>query len=129
MVLRLEWRSFIYWRSKLKDKEMIVEKKENYTLISWDKDSFSDFYISFFKLQKNYKEEHLVLEISNNINITEEEFSLFLINLKKEPGKSFVIVYNNVNIDNLPQSLNIVPTLLEAEDILGMEAIERELGF
>ena len=70
-----------------------------------------------------------MLEISNNINITEEEFSLFLINLKKEPGKSFVIVYNNVNIDNLPQSLNIVPTLLEAEDILGMEAIERELGF
>jgi|TARA_R110000822_G_scaffold167622_4_gene307788 hypothetical protein len=108
---------------------MIVEKKENYTLISWDKDSFSDFYTSFFKLQKNFNEEHLVLQISNNINTTEEEFSLFLINLKKEPGKSFVIVYNKVNIDNLPQSLNIVPTLLEAEDILEMEAIERELGF
>ena len=108
---------------------MIVEKKENYTLISSDEDSFSDFCTSFLKLEKDCKEEHLVLQISNNINITEEEFSLFLINLKKEPGKSFVIVYNNVNIDNLPQSLNIVPTLLEAEDILGMEAIERELGF
>ena len=129
MVLRLEWRSFIYWRSKLKGKEMNVEKKENYTLISSDEDSFSDFCTSFLKLEKDCKEEHLVLQISNNINITEEEFSLFLINLKKEPGKSFVIVYNNVNIDNLPQSLNIVPTLLEAEDILGMEAIERELGF
>ena len=108
---------------------MIVEKKENYTLISSDEDSFSDFCTSFLKLEKDCKEEHLVLQISNNINITEEEFSLFLVNLKKEPGKSFVIVYNNVNIDNLPQSLNIVPTLLEAEDILGMEAIERELGF
>jgi hypothetical protein len=108
---------------------MIVEKKENYTLISSDEDSFSDFYTSFFKLQKNRKEEHLVLQISNNINITQEEFSLFLINIKKEPDKSFVIVYNKVNIDDLPQNLNIVPTLLEAEDILEMEAMERELGF
>tara|TARA_R110001592_G_scaffold67669_2_gene207461 strand:+ start:3415 stop:3741 length:327 start_codon:yes stop_codon:yes gene_type:complete len=108
---------------------MIVEKKENYTLISSDEDSFSDFYPSFLKLEKDCKEEHLVLQISNNINITQEEFSLFLVNIKKESGKSFVIVYNNVNIDDLPQNFNIVPTLLEAEDILEMEAIERELGF
>jgi hypothetical protein len=108
---------------------MIVEKKENYTLISSDEDSFSDFYTSFLKLEKDCKEEHLVLQISNNINITEEEFSLFLVNIKKEPGKSFIIVYNSVNIDDLPQNFNIVPTLLEAEDILEMEAIERELGF
>ncbi|PQB06312.1 hypothetical protein BST83_03285 [Polaribacter filamentus] len=108
---------------------MIVEKKENYTFISSDEDSFSDFYTSFLRLQKNRKEEHLVLQISNNINITQEEFSLFLINIKKEPDKSFVIVYNKVNIDDLPQNLNIVPTLLEAEDILEMEAMERELGF
>jgi hypothetical protein len=108
---------------------MIVEKKENYTLISSDEDSFSDFYTSFLRLQKNRKEEHLVLQISNNINITQEEFLLFLINIKKEPDKSFVIVYNKVNIDDLPQNLNIVPTLLEAEDILEMEAMERELGF
>jgi hypothetical protein len=108
---------------------MIVEKKENYTLISLDEDSFSDFYSSFLKLETDCKEEHLVLQISNNINITQEEFLLLLINIKKQSGKSFVIVYNSVNIDDLPQNLNIVPTLLEAEDILEMEAIERELGF
>jgi hypothetical protein len=108
---------------------MIIEKKENYTLISSDEHSFSDFYSSLLKLEKDYKDEHLVLQISNNINITDEEFSLFLVNIKKEPGKSFIIVYNSVNIDDLPQNFNIVPTLLEAEDILEMEAIERELGF
>jgi hypothetical protein len=108
---------------------MIIEKKENYTLISSDEDSFSDFYTSFLKIEQECKKEHLVLQISNNINITKEEFLLFLTNTKKEQSKSLVIVYNNINIDDLPQNFNIIPTLLEAEDLLEMEAIERELGF
>jgi len=108
---------------------MIIEKKENYTLISSDEDSFSDFYTSFLKIEQECKKEHLVLQISNNINITKEEFLLFLTNTKKEHSKSLVIVYNNINIDDLPQNFNIIPTLLEAEDLLEMEAIERELGF
>lgn len=108
---------------------MFIEKKENYTLISSDEDSFSELYTAFLKIKKASKSEHLVLKISNTINITKEEFLLFLSDGKKEQDKSFVIVYNIANIDDLPQNFNIVPTLLEAEDILEMEAIERELGF
>jgi hypothetical protein len=108
---------------------MIIEEKKKYTLISSDEDSFSDFYTSFLKIEQESKKEHLVLQISNNINITKEDFLLFLNNTKKEQSKSFVIVYNIINIDDLPLNFNIVPTLLEAEDILEMEAIERELGF
>jgi hypothetical protein len=48
---------------------------------------------------------------------------------KKENGTSFVVIYKTINIDDLPDNFNIVPTLIEAEDILEMEAMERELGF
>ncbi|WP_339662399.1 hypothetical protein [uncultured Polaribacter sp.] len=108
---------------------MIIEKKENYTLISSDENSFSEFILSFLKREKEFKKVHLVLLISDEINIKKEEFSLFLKSFKKKKNTSFVIVSNNVNSDDVPENFNIVPTLTEAEDIIEMEAIERELGF
>ena len=110
---------------------MVIDKKENYTLISSDENSFSDFYNTFFKKENELDKENLILEIFDEINISKEDY-LLLLNIaeqKKENGISFVIVYNNVNIDDFPENFNIVPTLIEAEDILEMEAMERELGF
>jgi hypothetical protein len=106
---------------------MIIEKKENYTLISSDENSFSNFYASFLKKQKEFEKEHLVVQISDNIIITKEDFLLFLEYCNKKT--SFVIVNHFEYIDDLPENLNVVPTLIEAEDILEMEAIERALGF
>ncbi len=110
---------------------MQIEKKENYTLLSFDENLFSDFYNSFLKKEEEIKNEHIVIQISNEINIKKEDFLLFLsiAAQKKENGTSFVIINNKVNIDDFPENFNIVPTLIEAEDILEMEAIERELGF
>ena len=110
---------------------MLIEKKENYTLITSDENSFSAFYTSFLEKEITLKKENTVLQISNEINATNEDFLLFLINAeqKKENGTSFVIINSNINIDDFPDNFNIVPTLIEAEDILEMEAIERELGF
>ena len=39
------------------------------------------------------------------------------------------MVNANIDIDDFPDYFNIVPTLQEAEDVIEMEAIERELGF
>lgn len=110
---------------------MLVEKKENYTLISSDENSFSEFYNSFLKREHEFKNQHLILEISDKINPNKEDFLLFLsiAEQKKENGTSFVILNNKVNVDNFPENFNIAPTLIEAEDILEMEAMERELGF
>ena len=78
-----------------------------------------------------FDKENLIVQISNEINITKEDFLLFLsiAKQKKENSTSLVIVYKDINIDDFPEDFNIVPTLVEAEDILEMEAIERELGF
>ena len=110
---------------------MLIEKKSNYTLISSDENSFKEFYTSFLKTEKKFKEENLILEVTDKINVIKEDFLLFLSvsENKKENGTSFVIVNTTINVDDFPETFNIVPTLIEAEDIIEMEAIERELGF
>jgi hypothetical protein len=110
---------------------MIIDKKENYTLISSDENSFSAFYTYFLKKGNGLDKENLILKIFCEINISKKDYILLsnISQQKKENGTSFVIIYNNINIDHFPENFNIVPTLIEAEDILEMEAMERELGF
>ena len=110
---------------------MNTVKKEKYTLISSDENSFSDFYTAFLNELPRLQKAHLILELSDKIKTTKEDFLLFLSisERKKENSSSFVIVNKTINVDDLPDNFNIVPTLIEAEDILEMEAMERELGF
>jgi hypothetical protein len=49
-------------------------------------------------------------------------------NHKKEK-KSLVLVTDTINLNDVPNKLTVVPTLLEAHDIIEMEEIERDLGF
>ena len=73
MAWLLEWLLFICWPSKLKGKSMLIEKKENYKLIYSDENSFSKFYSSFLKKEKEFDKENLIVQISNEINITKED--------------------------------------------------------
>lgn len=42
--------------------------------------------------------------------------------------KSFVMVCDGIEFDQVPDELIVVPTFKEAEDIIEMEEIERDLG-
>jgi hypothetical protein len=63
--------------------------------------------------------------------LTLEELLSFLklSNMHRKNKKSFVIANDAINIDRVPEELQVVPTLREAEDIVQMEEIERDLGF
>ena len=110
---------------------MQIKKKKNYICILSDEETFSQFYNSFLIENKKFQKENLIIVFSDNFTPSLAEFSLFvkISEQKKESGKSFVIVNPNIDIDDFPDYFNIVPTLQEAEDVLEMEAIERELGF
>ncbi|MDB4037135.1 hypothetical protein N9473_03575 [Polaribacter sp.] len=110
---------------------MQIKEATNYTLISSDEDSFKEFQKSVFKRINDFDKNHLILQISEELNIDKKDFLLFLkiAEQKKENGTSFVVLNSSVNPDDFAENLNIVPTLQEAEDILEMEIIERELGF
>ncbi|CAN0606593.1 unnamed protein product, partial [Ectocarpus sp. 12 AP-2014] len=42
--------------------------------------------------------------------------------------QSFVLVSDKVSYDDVPEEINLVPTLQEARDVVEMEEIERDLG-
>ena len=110
---------------------MKIEKKENYTLLISEETSFSAFYDSFLEAEKSLKNKHIVIQISENLNSTEKDFLVFLdiAKKRKENGTSFVVISSKMDVDFFPETLAIVPTGIEAEDIIEMEAIERELRF
>lgn len=110
---------------------MLITKKDTYTLISSDEDSLKEFQNSLDDKVNKLEKEHLILHISEDINVDNKDFLLFLniAEQKQQNGTSFVVINSSINVDDFPENLNIVPTLQEAEDILEMEAIERELGF
>ncbi|MDO6813464.1 hypothetical protein [Tenacibaculum soleae] len=110
---------------------MKIEEKSNYVLISSEANNFSDFFLNFEKEHVNYNKKHLVVKISENFNYSKQNILLFLdyAHEHQKNGTSFVIVLKDVNIDDFPENLNIVPTLVEAQDVIEMENIQRDLGF
>ncbi len=108
---------------------MNIEKKTNYTLISPTEPSLSEF-IAELELSI-YKKENILLNFLDSFQLTAIELDVFSdISLhKKANGTSFIIILQGIDIDDLnDESLAVVPTLIEAEDTLEMDAIERDLG-
>lgn len=110
---------------------MKIEKKENYMLFTSEEKLLPDVLKTFFFYAQKHTSSNIIFAISKNLNITVEDFSLFLetTSTKRTKGTSFIIIISSLDIDRLPEEINVVPTLQEAEDILEMENIERELGF
>mgnify|MGYP003683054969 CR=1 FL=1 len=110
---------------------MKISQKDSYTFISSTENSFVEFFDAFTSKIKDFKENHIVLQLSENLNTTLKDLSLFLdiATNHKSNGTSFVVICKEIDIDDVPEEINVVPTLLEAEDLLEMEEIERDLGF
>lgn len=110
---------------------MQLVKKENYTLITPEGTSVKKFHDALLKKPTLIESEHLIIDFSEKFNITNEEILLFLnmSTVKRKNGTSFVLIVSGIDIDEIPNEINVVPTIIEAIDVLEMEAIERELGF
>ena len=110
---------------------MIVVEKENYKILRDEENDVKNFasYLSF--KHKDLDNDNLVVDILKYGELELEELLKFLklSNKHRSHNKSFVIVNDTINIDVVPEELVVVPTLQEAEDIIQMEEIERDLGF
>ena len=111
---------------------MKISKHDTFVVLADDRGPFSDFvpFISS-EILKNYKGINVVIDLLKYTHITLEELLLLLpISTKHRAAKkSFVIVNSAINPDEIPDEMIVVPTLQEAEDIIEMEEIERDLGF
>jgi len=110
---------------------MIVEKIDIATICKSDEKSINDFIVNFSKKFTNFKNENLIIDISDNKGEKTENILLFLQYSEKhrKNGMSFVIVFEGINYDDIPNQIIAVPTLEEAKDIIEMENIEKDLGF
>lgn len=99
--------------------------------MSSTENSFDDFFKAFKSGKLDNPKNHIILQLSENLNTTVNNLSLFLdiADVYRNNGMSFVIICSEIDIDEIPDEINVAPTLIEAEDILEMEAIERDLGF
>lgn len=110
---------------------MNIKKTDKYTYLKIENQSILEFSKEIENQFSNYRGEHLIIDIFQNINIKSEDLSLLLTlgRLHIKNGTSFVIVSNSIEYDELQNDISVVPTFNEALDILEMEAIERDLGF
>lgn len=111
---------------------MKIENHPNFVVLEDEKDDIIDF-AEFIESQvpSKYKGQNVVLNLLNYDEMELPQLLLFLktSNLHRKTKHSFVIVNDAIEIDDVPFEMIVVPTLQEAEDIIEMEEIERDLGF
>ncbi len=110
---------------------MIFDKNENITIITQEKLSVQEFVKRLNNEHPKFENDNVVINLTSLKAITLAEIVEFLqvSNQHRKAKHSFVIVTSQVDFEEIPDEIIIVPTLQEAFDIIEMEEIERDLGF
>ena len=110
---------------------MKVDAKGHTTVIKDTQGDSVAFLEKVTNQHESYKHQNLILDVTHDKTTTIASIKAFsdLSKSHKKGKKSFVIVAQNIEFNTIPESLTVVPTLLEAHDIIEMEEIERDLGF
>ena len=110
---------------------MIIDRDGNITIITQEKVSIIDLVKKIETDYKTYKSTHLIINLTSLKPISFQDVIEFLRLSKnhRNDKKSFVIVSDKVNLDEMPDEIVVVPSMQEAFDIIEMEDIERDLGF
>ncbi|WP_194849959.1 ribonuclease Z [Nonlabens antarcticus] len=104
---------------------------EKYTLLQDDQDDVCDFANFLTRIHDKFNEVNIVIDILKYDTMSLQDLLCFLTlsNTHRALKKSLVIVTSAISPDDIPDELLVVPTIQEAEDIIDMEEIERDLGF
>lgn len=110
---------------------MKITRKENYIIIKDDKETVTDFTSKLTKGHEQFEKENVVIDILKFHELELEELLGFLelSDRHRAKSRSFVIVNDAIPIDKIPEELVVVPSLQEAEDMIQMDEIQRDLGF
>jgi hypothetical protein len=109
---------------------MIFDKEGNTTTILQENISLSKFIGNLKQAYPRIKNDHLVINLFSFANLKMGDILEFLelSNRHRGANKSFVLVTDKFNYDDVPDEICVVPTLQEAKDIIEMEDMERDLG-
>jgi len=110
---------------------MNITRKENYIIIEDRNIDVATFATQLSQSHSEIENNNVVVNVLDKGNLEAKELLVFLevSDIHRKNKKSFVIASNPLSVDTLPEDIIIAPTLREAEDIVNMEELERELGF
>lgn len=110
---------------------MKVDQKGHTVTIKDTQGDVNSFLEKVTQQFKTFEKQNIIIDLSSNSEISENDLKLFLplSKLHRKAKKSFVIVASDLDFNAISDKLVVVPSLLEAHDIIEMEEIERDLGF
>jgi len=109
---------------------MIFNKEGSTTIVTQEKTTIIEFVQGLENKYESMKNDNIVVNLFSLKDISIDDINEFLriSNKHKASKHSFVIVTNEVSYEETPDEITIVPTLIEALDLIEMEEIERDLG-
>lgn len=110
---------------------MKVIQKDNYKIVREENGDITGFATYLSQQHEELENDNVVVDLLNFSQVSTENLLSFLelSTLHRHNKKSFVIAAKDFSIDEIPEELIVVPTLKEAEDVVNMEDLERELGY
>ncbi|MFM1754241.1 MAG: hypothetical protein RLZZ236_1180 [Bacteroidota bacterium] len=110
---------------------MKVDQKGHTITIKDTQGDFTSFLDKVSHSNTTFDSHNLIIDLTHNKSMTLEDLKLLLPLAKqhKKLKKSFVVVVEGIDFNAVPAQLVVVPSNLEAHDIIEMDEIERDLGF
>lgn len=110
---------------------MKVTRNEEFIILEDNENNLVNFAENITENYSEYRNDNVVIDLleKNDFELKDALLFLEISNIHRAAKKSFVIVNSNISVDVIPDELIVVPSILEAGDIIKMEELERELGF
>ncbi len=110
---------------------MKVDQKGHTTIIKDTQNNVTAFVEKLTNEYHAFQNQNLILDVSQDKAISNADLSHFkeLAKTHKKAKKSMIVVTDSVDFNKVPSYLNVVPSVLEAHDMIEMDEIERDLGF
>jgi hypothetical protein len=108
-----------------------IMNKEKNIIVGPKQEGLVDFFRDFTKNYPSFLSKNVIVDLTE-IKIDKVSEILVFLNTAvahTNNSTSFVIIANGVDMDELPDELIVVPTMIEALDIIEMDEITRDLGF
>lgn len=108
---------------------MKTTSTEKYALLVAE-NSFEKFTTELKETFDGLNKQNIILDLSA-IKATENEISTLteFAEIQLENNLSFVVIVPSFDADAFDEELNVVPTLIEAQDMIDMDEMTRDLGF
>jgi len=110
---------------------MKVDQKGHTVTIKDTQGDLVSFLMKITHEYKSFEKYNIIIDLSQHKDLTLKGINSFLplSKIHKKSKRSFILVAKDIHFNAVSQSITIVPSLLEAHDIIDMEEIERDMGF